>query len=345
MITCKNDGYVGRIQALHEQSIQFIGSSKFFKYKRVPARQSLVIGDIVHLNEIGELNALWHPAQKENTLFMTGCCNQHCLYCPQPREADLPFHKSIIETLITELKRKDINYVTITGGEPTLTGDFLSFTLHSLVTKNPKAIIQVLTNGMIFKNYEYAKKVVEAGKSQTRICVSLHADAASLHDSITGVESSFEQTALGLLNLQRVGADIEIRVVLSKLNAGRLAEMAQFIAMSFPYVSHIAFMGLELHSEAALNAQRVWIDPPEYMNDLSRALFRLKCHNISTSIYNLPYCLVPKDIWGYLRDSISSWKKIFISQCNSCSKKSTCPGLFGTSLFQSPGIVPIIEGN
>lgn len=341
MIRLEGDQYIGRVESVVSQGFHFFGSPLLFKYLDPANPCSLNIGDIVQVDVMGDIRSLWHPEQKENVVFMTSNCNQHCVYCPQPRAPKSRIEEQIIYALLNELRTSDIKYVTVTGGEPTVTGSLLPFVLQELLKKNKKAIIAVLTNGMYFMNYDYANEVVAAGKSQTRICVSLHADIASLHDIITRTQGSFEITQLGLLNLQRAGADIEIRVVLSKLNAKRLSEIAQYIGMNFPFVSHVAFMGLELHADAAEHVKEVWIDPPGYMSELSKAIYRLACHHIPASIYNLPYCLVPESLWCYLRDSISAWKKTFTQQCDSCTKKSICPGLFGTSIFQSPTISAI----
>lgn len=343
MTKLEGNRYIGRIKSIDSQGFHFHGSPQVFKQTGEAVFPSLRVGDIAQVDGLSEIRLLWRPGQNENTIFMTSNCNQHCVYCPQPRGIKSRFEEESVRALLKELRKTDIKYVTITGGEPTVTGSLLPFVLQELLKKNNKAIIAVLTNGMLFKDFAYTTKVVTAGTAQTRICVSLHADIASLHDSITRTQGAFEMTMLGLLNLQRAGANVEIRVVLSKLNSHRLSDIAQFIGMNFPFVAHVAFMGLELHADAAINARTVWIDPPVYMAELSKALYRLSCYHIPASIYNLPYCLVPQSLWGYLRDSISSWKKTFSQQCDSCIKKPVCPGLFGTSLFQSPCIKPFYE--
>lgn len=294
------------------------------------------IEDIVFINDKNELQVLWQSQIDNNAIIATNACNQRCSFCPQPLGGEIMERSVLNSELLKMLKRKEVKSCVITGGEPTLLEENLIIMLKTLVAKNRKACITLLTNGMKFDNVDFARDLVKAGSTDTRICIPLHSDAASIHDSITNVSGAFERTTTGILNLERSGADIEIRVVLSKLNVERLPAIALSIAMNFPFVSHVAFMGMELHASAADRAKEVWIDPPEYMHDLDLALYYLRCRDIPASIYNLPFCLVPPSLWPYLQDSISKWKKVFTHSCEGCSKKSQCPGLFGTSAFQSP---------
>jgi MoaA/NifB/PqqE/SkfB family radical SAM enzyme len=139
----------------------------------------------------------------------------------------------------------------------TLLGPSLPKLIQALLSKNPKAFLAILTNGMEFDNVTYANELVKAGRCKARICIPIHSDVPSIHDSITGVIGSFDRTALGILNLQRVGADIEIRVVLSNLNADRLPNIAHSISMNFPFAVHVAFMGMEVHGNASTNVDTV----------------------------------------------------------------------------------------
>lgn len=303
--------------------------------------KNLRVSDIVSISAEGDVCSLWQPALMDNTIFATSVCNQQCRFCPQAKVGNIHSFSPQNSALFSTLKHNDMSFVTITGGEPTLLGADLPAMLQKLLSINPKTSIAILTNGMSFDDASYAAEVVKAGRTHTRICIALHSDVPSIHDSITGVPGAFERTSLGLLNLQRAGANIEIRIVMNRLNCERFLNMAFSIGMNFPFVTHVAFMGLELHEEAAKHANEVWVNPLEYMEQLSLAIYYLQCRGIPVSIYNLPYCLVPNSLWPFLCDSISAWKKTFLPICEPCSKKAVCPGLFATSTFQSPSIKPL----
>ena len=63
----------------------------------------------------------------------------------------------------------------------------------------------------------------------------------------------------------------------------------------------------------------------------------------SSSIYNIPYCLVDKRLWKFIRNSISKWKQTYREECNLCSKKYNCPGLFATTKITPFDVKPILE--
>jgi His-Xaa-Ser system radical SAM maturase HxsC len=338
-------GTIGRINRI--QGDRVVITSKGIPKKRktvfVKNYESLLLSDIVAIDQDDNAHVVWRSRSKDNVIITTNVCNQNCRFCPQPREGIVSSKYAFNSAILENLERDDISLVTITGGEPTLLGSDLVDIISKLLKITPKAEIAVLSNGMLFEDAVFAQRVVESGKQQLKICIPLHSDVPTYHDYVTGVNGSFERTSLGLLNLQRSRADIEIRIVLNRLNYRRLANIASSIGKNFPFVSHVAFMGLEVYSEAAEHINEVWIDPPEYMEQLSLAIRILQCRGISASIYNLPYCLVPESMWCYLCDSISFWKKAFLPLCSSCTKRPICPGLFASSRFQSSLIKQIVN--
>lgn len=64
---------------------------------------------------------------------------------------------------------------------------------------------------------------------------------------------------------------------------------------------------------------------------------------MNISVYNIPYCLVDRRVWRFLRNSISSWKQSYDKECNLCIKKITCPGLFATTKSNNYKVTPIIN--
>lgn len=120
-----------------------------------------------------------------------------------------------------------------------------------------------------------------------------------------------------------------------------MPQFSEFVYRNLPFVVHVAFMGMETIGLAEKNIEAVWIEPSEYMENLAKAVAHLNQRNMDVSIYNLPLCLVPKNLWKFVNDSISQWKKTFLPVCAPCSQKEQCPGLFSTSRVHSIGIDPI----
>jgi His-Xaa-Ser system radical SAM maturase HxsC len=194
----------------------------------------------------------------------------------------------------------------------------------------PKTLIIVLTNGTRFVDFKFTKKVAEVSNN-IFIAVSLYSDNDIIHDRLTGVEGSFYQTVKGLHNLALFKQKIEIRVVLTKMNIERLPNIAEFIYRNFPFVTHVALMGLEITGNAKKYVDLLWIDPYEYQKELLLTCKYLNRYNLHFSIYNHPLCVVPETLRKFCRQSISSWKKTYLDICEKCSVKSICGGLFSTS--------------
>lgn len=147
---------------------------------------------------------------------------------------------------------------------------------------------------------------------------------------------------MGLYNLDRYELDIELRIVINKINYKRLPKMASFIYRNLPFVKYISFMGMEYTGYAIKNRNLIWVDPVEYQNELEEAVIDLSTWGMNVSVFNLPHCLLQETLYQYARKSISDWKVTFFESCTECLLKSDCCGLFSTSQKQSERIVPIL---
>ncbi len=297
--------------------------------------------DIVSLSPDGEINVLWEAESEENIFLLTRQCNCKCVMCPQPPLKDPKGQFEFNIKILNLLDSEKTDNICISGGEPTILGDrFIDF-LKICNRKFPESNIFVLTNGTQFSNFNFSKKVAAIGLKKLMVCVALYADTDRLHDEITRLKGSFYKTVRGLHNLAKFHFNIEIRYVINKLNYQRLYSFANFIYRNFPFVVHVAFMGLELTGFAEKNFDKVWIDPIEYGENLRSAVLELNRRDIHTSVYNVPLCLIPKEIWHFSRKSISAWKNNYLPICEKCEVQQMCCGIFSTSVFQSPNIKPV----
>ena len=207
----------------------------------------------------------------------------------------------------------------------------------------PNAFISLLTNGRRLSDFDLAKQVVAAKNKKLLFCIPLYADNDVQHDAIVGVPGAFADTIQGIYNLYRLGRRMEVRVVVMRQNFTRLTAIAEFIYRNLPFVAHVAFMGMEYTGEAEEHLDDLWIDPQEYTQQLYEAVWHLHRRQMNVSIYNIPLCLLVEPMWQFSRDSISEWKKNYLEQCNSCTVKEKCGGVFGTSTVQSQNISSLTE--
>lgn len=291
----------------------------------------LVEGDCVLLDTDGMITVVWEKSAAMNPLLLTEMCDCRCRMCPQPPKA---YDRTLLEMCkrILGLVRIDSSQtICLTGGEPTLLKQDFFDVLGLIREKHPSSQVMLLTNGKSFSDFEFTKQFVSVRPRNFLSCVSLHSDVDEEHDRIVGINNSFYKTIKGLYNLARFREKIEIRVVVNRLNAPYLESIASFIYRNFPFVYHCAFMGMEITGLAVENYAEIWIDPYEYHDQLSRAVNVLSRCGINVSVYNLPLCLIDKNIWGFARKSISGWKNEYLPVCDNCKKKGKCGGVFSSS--------------
>ncbi len=297
-------------------------------------------GDVIQLLSDGTVQILWEAHSPDNVLFTTDYCNSKCIMCPQIASEELRHHYAVSQKILALAKNTRVEHIGITGGEPTLDVNSLVSLLTTCARQFPKAMVSLLTNGKRLSDFEIARHISQSHHRMV-ICIPLYADNDVEHDEIVGAPGSFKETILGLYNLAKLKQPVEIRVVILKQNFERLPDLAEFIYMNLPFACHVALMGMECIGLAAENLARVWVDPDEYRAHLEKSVRILHQRAMNVSVYNLPHCLLPKPLWRFSRNSISAWKRTYLPECDGCSEKDCCAGLFGTSVLQSGNIRPI----
>jgi His-Xaa-Ser system radical SAM maturase HxsC len=300
---------------------------------RISTFDHLDEGDLVVGYSDGNLNTLYRVNSHHNTLLATERCNSNCLMCSQPPKDknDIPRLFNIHKKLIP-LIPKDCIELGISGGEPTLLGDLFFKTLEILKENLPETEIHVLTNGRSFAWSNLAEKLFQLDYKRLMLGIPVYADYYQVHDYIVQAKDAFNQTILGLHNLARYEQRIEIRVVLHKQSIPRLTKLARYIYKNLPFAEHVTFMGLEYIGYTPHNIDKLWIDPYDYVDELSEAVEFLSGQGMFVSIYNSQLCVLPEHLWKYARRSISDWKNSYLPECEKCTKLNDCGGLFTWNL-------------
>jgi His-Xaa-Ser system radical SAM maturase HxsC len=236
---------------------------------------------------------------------------------------------------ILDLISPKTEHLGLTGGEPTLLEDELVEFIRACRQKFPRMLLTLLTNGRKLRDLEFSKNIAKAGFPNLMIEIPLYADNDREHDRVMGAAGSFYDTIAGLRNLALIRQPVGLRTVLHRLTIGRLTQYAEFVYRNLPFVSHVAFMGMETHGLAAKNLDELWVDPYDYQEYLYTAVKHLVRRNVSVSIYNLQLCILPKELWQFARRSISTWKVSYLPFCDQCKMKTECCGLFATGIRHS----------
>lgn len=297
----------------------------------LPELYSVSQNSIIAVSPSGTTHTLYRPESRFNVIFATGQCNSNCLMCSQPpTDDDIPSlideHLRLIDLIPAPPKS-----LGISGGEPTLLGDGLVKILTAIKNRFPDVALTMLTNGRNFADPVLTQKIAEAAPADFVSAIPLYADTPSLHDWIVQAKGAFAETMAGLYNAARYRLRVEIRVVLHKQTIPRLIPLMDFIYRNLPFVSHVALMGLENMGYVKKNWDELWIDPLDYAEELTEAVRRMHYRGMHVSIYNLPLCIVPTAVRSFARQSISDYKNLYLEECNGCTLRNDCAGLFTSS--------------
>ncbi len=309
------------------------------------------IKDIHHIKE-GDILAvrsdtirtLFRPYSDHNHIFATARCNSNCVMCSQPPlDIDDTDESYWIYSQMIKILPDDVRFLGITGGEPTILGTKLVKLINQIQNRFPKLVLDILSNGRSFSD-KVQLDVFSNIKNKDKViwCIPLYSDVYYKHDFIVQAKGAFYQTILGLHRLGALGFRTEIRVVLHMQSLERIENLATFIVTNFPYINHVALMGIENIGYARRDFENLspkW-DTKE-LQKLHNAITVLEDSRITTSLYNLPLCYLPQSFWKITRQSISDWKNSYHKDCSSCHVKEKCAGFFSWNLTDETKVFPV----
>lgn len=301
------------------------------------ALQHLTDGDVIRISpRAGELWVMYRRQSPHNSMLLTERCNSYCVMCSQPPKERDDHHLARAYLEAIPLMSPETAELGITGGEPTLLGDGLLEVIRACREHLPRTGLHMLSNGRMFNYMGLCLELSAIAHPDLVIGIPLYSDIAHRHDHVVQAPGAFDQTIRGMMNLERCGVAVEVRVVIHRGTADRLPQLARFIARNLPFASHVALMGLETTGFVRMNLDALWIDPSEYLDRLRDAVVHLDRHGMNVSIYNHQLCVLDRSLWRFARRSISDWKNEYIEECGSCAVRDECGGFFASSSLRRP---------
>lgn len=301
--------------------------------------------DVLEIGADGILYRLYSDTEGDAGIVTTARCNSNCVMCPAGNSERQKGNDTSLEQLDRILRHmpKDLWHFTITGGEPTLIGEeSFVHVLESVRRELPDTKILLLTNGRTLGDKGFFERFQEAAPRNFRVAVPIHGSTALKHDRITQAPGSFAQTLRGIANLLKAKIEVELRIVVSKLNADDLMDIAGLICRLFPAVAVVNFIGLEMRGNCVVHADRVLISYQEAFEKSKAAINYLARHGINVGLYNFPYCMIEKAYWPIARKSISAYKSKFYDECGECAMREECCGIFAATMrFYHPPVWPV----
>jgi len=303
----------------------------------------LADGDILGFQTASRrFRTLYRRSSAHNSFLVTERCNHYCLMCSQPpRDIDDDWILAEIKAALP-LVDPNTRSFAFTGGEPLLNWRGFIKLLADCRDILPNTAVHVLSNGRVFANSEVVSAWANVAHPQLMAAIPIYAAVDHVHDYVVQASGAFDETVLGVLKLKDKGQRVEVRVVLHAITAPRIVETCGWLARNFPFVDHVALMGLENTGFALANSELLWIDPVDYRDDLEQAVELLVWAGVNVSVYNLPRCVLARSVWPYAVQSISDWKNGYVEECERCAEKPRCSGFFTSGRPRySRGISPI----
>ena len=304
----------------------------------------LVDYDIVEISESGLLYRAFSNNEADTTIFLGAKCNSNCIMCPasdSERKNGFSYSRELLFKYIDYLPY-ELEYLIITGGEPTMQVELFLETLVRVRNKYPLTQMLLLTNGRSLSDEWLFNQVCNNKPNNFRIAIPIHAAGPEIHDKITQVKGSFDQTILALTRLMKTDIKIEIRIIVTKVNCDHLLEIAELIVQKFPRVFCVNFVGLEPRGNCAKNFNSVFIDYSSSFSKSKDAIKYLISHGYDVGLYNYPLCSIERDYWPIAAKSISGYKNVYHDDCNQCEVKQICGGFFLAAMnIAKPKVFPV----
>jgi His-Xaa-Ser system radical SAM maturase HxsC len=270
---------------------------------------------------------LMRKSDQHHTIFLTNQCNSRCLMCSQPPTNHDDSWRTREAQTVAQLLTWSPPVFGFTGGEPLLLGHGLRDILSHFQLWHPGSRLEVLSNARLAGDDALAKSLFD-GLEGTSWMVPLYGHAPFLHDHVVQAEGAFDQTIAGLLNLQRYKQPIQLRVVLVQPVLEVLPQLCTFIASNLPFVREVALMGCEPIGFAMANQDECRLDLRDWSLELRGGVRALSRGQVPVVLMNLPLCSIDQQLWPLAHRSISDWKNVFAPECEGCSVKDRCCGLF-----------------
>jgi len=272
-------------------------------------------------------------------------CNNMCQFC-SVGDKDRLFNRTydnIVQNIADDYESGSRS-IQFLGGEATIRKDIIN------IVKKAKEIgyekISFETNGRMFCNEMFTKKIIDAGL--THVTFSIHGHTAEIHDTLTQAPGSFEQAVRGIQEVKKYeSVVVAINHVVTKLNYESLVNFLGFIE---PFgISWILFIFINPIASARENYRRLVPKLSETMKCMKDAIRSSSVNRYKTriSIQNIPLCILGeydelsttvdnhRDVtmnFGDEKESQLSNKieelKIRPEKCNSCKKNRICDGIW-----------------
>lgn len=270
-------------------------------------------------------------------------CNQACAFCSNPEgdyrdQAEAHSFAALTERLERHGSGEDgvfakfdsvRDYITLTGGEPTMHPRFLELLGH-IRRRFPDRELRLLSNARRLADAAFADALLKTAGAPFEAGLLLCGPDAATHERIAGAAAgAFDQTVRGIENLLRLkgpGQRVEIRLVLSAMLLPVLRATLLFIRDKFPTADRVTLLFIELEGRALWRLDDLRVGMSECGHALD-ALYGVLTTLASLRLYHLPLCALPPRLWPFAWRTLDPRKVVFKLVCRDCPMRPHCVGV------------------
>lgn len=270
-------------------------------------------------------------------------CNHFCGFCSNP---STPYVHTLdsMKVLVDDLVDRSYFGIILTGGEPTLHPELPAIAAYA---RGRGLHVRMITNGWRLADPDYAAALADAGLEHVH--VSVYSVRPEVEAKLRGTGGTLERAFAALTNANRLGIEVNVNCVISRLNADHLDENIRHFIRHHPYVRHFIWNNLDPSmGRAEVNQAQFTPRLADFEASLFRALTLLHSSGRSFRVEKVPLCYMTEFAWAstetrkivkgeervvhFLDDKQTvrqtSWEHIYAPGCDVCSLRSICGGLF-----------------
>jgi len=228
--------------------------------------------------------------RKAAYLQITRRCNQACIFCSNP-QFDKNYSFEEAKKQVLEFKRKGINEIFLSGGEPTIV-KFLPELIFFIKKQGIEP--RMITNGVKLSYKKLTKKLFDYGLRD--INISIHSNKAEIANRLSQRKGHFKKVIEGVRNAIDIGMNVQINSTINSVNCKSLVEFVKFFCKNFPEINHFVFNNLDPgYSDSKLKSragENPWIVARfvDFELELRKMVDFLKKKNKTFRIERVPLC-------------------------------------------------------
>jgi len=267
-------------------------------------------------------------------------CSNRCVFCsPQVRREDSEIRSQEIGVLknLLQFKKIGINAIEISGSDPIEYDKIIP--LIKYIKKLGFGFVQLSTHGRKLSDESFLDELIASGVDRLRI--PLYGANAKVHDSVTRVRGSFNETLKGIKDVLNKSKSIEIQIscLIVEQNKDGLVDLVDFVRKLG--IGDFYFSIPQILKNAR---KPLYYIPIKHLGSYVKSAYYYASKNdFQIDFLEIPYC-----VFGWFDESMdnrcpypNSGKclhdirnksnivvKKKIKMCNLCKYSDSCDGLF-----------------